>query len=862
MLAYIHKIVFGLFILSISVVATADQYRLGDKVIPTEQGVFLKLDPGKDDFSGSTNILIRVKEPTDSIRFHAVELKVTNAQLVKDKQRIPLAVKPLAQGMQSVSERKTIEPGQYQLELEFAGPYNRQSVGLYKTFDQGLPYLFTQFQMSDARRAFPVFDEPSFKIPFQLTISSPKAQQVYSNTPEIRRSEENGWITYEFALTPPLPSYLIAMAVGPFEKIPVEGMSVPGHILTPKGKIAQAKYAAKITPEILSTLEDYFGIPYVYKKLDQVALPEFPFGAMENAGLVTYREDVLLLDEKRAQIKDKTKTAIIISHELAHQWFGNLVTMKWWNDLWLNESNATWMASKIVRQLYPEFEYELKLPQNNVMASDARLSTKPIRKPIKTEADIMDGLDLAYSKGGAVLNMVEQWMGSDAFKQGMRLYMEKFRWGNAEAAELWDSLGEASGKNVKAVLKSFTEQSGYPLLSLEIKGKKLQITQQRFANAGVNAPAQTWTLPVSIRYGAGSKQARTSLLLDKKTKSILLEFKPEWVFPDDNGVGYYRWQLSSSNLNQLLEHTDKLTNREKIAVLNNLDALLNAGALSAGELMASTSLFLAEEHPLVVAEALGLLTAMKRPFIDSHNSEQWQKFIVHSATPAANRFGLTPKKDEAAHVTSLRPQLLSLLAKEGKDADLINTAQKNAKQYLKSPESVEPSLAEVYLRIAAHYGNQQFLEETRKTLSNTSDPQRRTKLLNTLGSFDEAKVQQAAMDLILDENITASDVRYLLVLNAQGKSRRQRLQQWVFNNYDALRAKVPPFVVPSVPLYLGGACDTAQLTQLQEFFGKESNRSDGLDRSVAKVTEQINDCINLRQREQKSVDSYLKSLSL
>ncbi len=233
---------------------------------------------------------------------------------------------------------------------------------------------------------------------------------------------------------------------------------------------------------------------------------------MENAGLVTYREDVLLLDEKRAQIKDKTKTAIIISHELAHQWFGNLVTMKWWNDLWLNESNATWMASKIVRQLYPEFEYELKLPQNNVMASDARLSTKPIRKPIKTEADIMDGLDLAYSKGGAVLNMVEQWMGSDAFKQGMRLYMEKFRWGNAEAAELWDSLGEASGKNVKAVLKSFTEQSGYPLLSLEIKGKKLQITQQRFANAGVNAPAQTWTLPVSIRYGAGSKQGHTRLI--------------------------------------------------------------------------------------------------------------------------------------------------------------------------------------------------------------------------------------------------------------------------------------------------------------------------------------------------------------
>ena len=352
------------------------------------------------------------------------------------------------------------------------------------------------------------------------------------------------------------------------------------------------------------------------------------------------------------------------------------------------------------------------------------------------------------------------------------------------------------------------------------------------------------------------------MLLDQKTKSIKLDFNPEWVLPDDNGVGYYRWQLSSSNLNQLLEDRDKLTNREKIAVLNNLDALLNAGVLSAGDMMASTSLFLTEEHPLVVAEALDMLTAMKKPFIGSQNSEQWQKFIVYSVTPAANRFGLTPKKDEAAHATSLRPQLLSLLAKEGKDVDLIETAQKNAKQYLKSPESVEPSLAEVYLSIAAHYGDRQFLEAIRTALSNISDPQGRRQLLKTLGNFDRAKVQQAAMDLILDENITASDVRHLLVLNAQGESRRQRLQQWVFNNYDALSAKVPPFVVPSVLLYLGGACDTAQLAQLQEFFGKESNRSDGLDRSVAKVTEQINDCINLRQREQKSVDSYLKSLSL
>ncbi len=857
MFAYIYRFLFTSLITCLSFMVNAEQHRLGNQVSPKEQYVSLKLDPSKEDFSGSTKILLEIKKKTSVIRFHALGISITNAKLESKQGTLSLQLHAMEQAIQEARSKTVLKPGKYTLEMDFTARYNTKSVGLYKTIDQGIPYLFTQFEMSDARRAFPVFDEPAFKIPFQLSISAPETQNVYNNTPELERVKDNGWITYKFAKTPPIPSYLVAMAVGPFEKIPVDGMSVDGLILTPKGKIDQAHYAARISPQILKALEEYFAIPYPYQKLDQVALPEFPFGAMENAGLVTYREDILLLDEKRAQIRNKTRTTMVIAHELAHQWYGNLVTMKWWNDLWLNEAFASWMASKITQQLYPELEYNLVLPQNQVMTSDARLSTKPIRKPIKTEADIMDGLGLAYSKGSAVLTMVEQWIGEEAFKKGIRQYMQDFKWRNAEAADLWDSLGKASGKDVKSVLKSFTEQSGYPLLSLQLEGKKLTIQQRRFSNANVQAPAQLWSLPVSIRYGKGNKQASTSLLLNSLSTELTLKFKPDWILPDDNGSGYYRWQLSKTGLDKLLNHTNKLNDREKLAVLNNVDALLKAGTLTAGDVMASAGKFIADTHPLVVKEALDLLELMKKPFIRQQNQKQWQNFIIKTVTPAADRFGLTPKQNEAAHVTSLRPDILNLLGKDGQDKAIIKTALAQTEVYFKTPEKVPASLVEAYLSIAAHYGDEDLLNQVKTALSKSSDPQRKTKLLNTLGRFGQASVQRKAMDIILDDSITASDVRYLLSLNGVGHKRRSELQKWILSNYEALSEKAPPFIVPSIPLFLSSACEKEQLAALNSFFSKSGNKVEGTERSLAKVSESVNDCISLRQRELNSVNNYL-----
>ncbi len=839
--------------------AHAQEARLDGSARPTQQSVVLKTDPAADTFSGSTQIALDLKKETSEIRLHAADIAVKKATLTSGDKAQPLTSKANADGTVTLSSPTPIKAGSYRLDLQFEGPFNKRSSGLYKYTDQGLPYLSTQFEMSAARLCFPCFDEPSYKIPYQLTVEAPKAQNVYSNTPETKTTAKGEWLIHEFAKTPPMPSYLVALAVGPYEHAPVEKLSVPGRIVTPKGKLGLSAFSRRETPKILGALEDYFGIKYPYEKLDQVAVTEFPFGAMENAGMVTYREDLLLVNEATIQEDSKTSSLMVISHELAHQWFGNLVTMKWWDDLWLNEAFATWMAAKVVNGLYPELEYDLMTPQNRVMGQDANLSTKPIRKPIRNEADIFDGLGLAYNKGGAVLNMVERWMGEETFQAGMRAYLTKHRFGNADAADLWNALGEASGKDVESVLKTFTEQSGFPLISVATYGKSLEISQTRFLNAGTKAPEQSWTLPIFIRYGNGSQQAVTTVLLDGPSTTVELEFEPTWVFPDDGAVGYFRWQTGDHGLKALLANRDKLSNREKLALMYNLQGLVKADLMSVGEVMQASRSFLSDAHPTVVAFALGLLDANRHVFVNEGNRAAWKAFLGGAIQPVVDRFGLTPKAGESTKVKNLRPLLLRLLAEELGDEKVIATAKSGALGYLSDSGKVDPSLVDVYLQIAARHGDVAMVEAVKKAMVASTDPQRRTSLLETLGMFGGAEAQGVALDLMLDPAITASDLRTLLGENGVEEERRLRLLAWLEANYDALVAKLPTPFLNVVPASVGDAPDRERLEAVLAFFAAKPDTTGAIGRETAKIKERVTTTIETRERGQASFDQFLKT---
>ncbi|MBQ4833867.1 ERAP1-like C-terminal domain-containing protein [Pseudoalteromonas sp. MMG010] len=839
--------------------ANANEFVIEKLAKPSSQKVSLTLDPSKDTFSGVTEIALEVLKPTKYIELNGVDYATSMVQLLGDK-NCDLSTAMLKTGKVKLSCDEQIQAGKYTLKIDFSAPYNRQSVGLYKTLDQGTPYLFTQFEMSDARRAFPVFDEPSYKIPFQLTITAPTSQKVYANTPELKTTTNGDMTTHYFDKTPPIPSYLVAMAVGPFEELKIEGMPIPGRVITPQGKIHLADYAKQNMPKVLAALEDYFGIDYVYKKLDSVAVPEFPFGAMENSGLVTYREDILLVDLDTATRSKKQRNVSIIAHELAHQWYGNLVTMKWWNDLWLNEAFASWMAAKITKQLNPEFESHLDLPQNRVMPLDARLSTKPIRKPIKTEADIMDGLGLAYSKGSAVLSMVENWIGEEVFQKGIRSYMKKFSFKNAEAADLWQALGEASNKDVASVLKSFIEQSSYPLIKVTAHNKQLIISQSRFANAGVDAPEQLWNVPVAIKYGAGDKVKTVNVLLSEQSQTIDLDFEPQWIYPDQGALGYYRWVLDDTQFSALIDNAAaKLTDRERLALLSATDALLDAGVISAAKLMQTLEVFASDSHPRVANTALGYLASQQNTFKDESNKALWPEFIRSAVTPAAKQYGLEAKAGEDGAISQLRAAVVARLGFDGEDKTIINKAKQQTQLYLTNPQKVDPYLASTYLKLAALHGDKALLTQFTNEFVTTKDPQVRTNMLSAMGYFGKPALQKEVLAYSLTDAVTASDMRTILAGQSYTEERQALFIDWIYANYDKVTASLPPFFIPNLPYFTTANCNAKSLATTQQFFNKKVEEVPGYARTLSKLQESTQDCIALKKREIKSVNSFLNA---
>lgn len=853
-------LVLGGFLASPLAAVEAD-LRIADGTRPIEQSVWLKLDPTQESYEGRVTIALERTQVGKVIQFSGLDYRIDSASL-GGAAECTLTAKMGANGLVDASCKDELPVGRYELEIAFHAPYNRKSVGLFKTLDQGEPYLFTQFEMTDARRAFPVFDEPGFKIPFTLSISVPDGLKAYSNSPETSQVSKDGWTTRTFAQTPPIPSYLVALAVGALEEYEVKGLRVPGRIITTRGKSAMASYAAAQMPGILDALEAYFGRPYPYAKLDSVALPEFPFGAMENAGLITYREDLLLIDAELASLEQKRSSVSVMAHEIAHQWYGNLVTMRWWDDLWLNEAFASWMGTKIISQLYPQLETQLNLPQNSAMPTDALVSTRPIRRPVRTEADVFDGLGLAYSKGSAVLGMVEQWIGAEVFRDGIHAYLKAHEFANAQADDLWGALGKAADKDVAAVLRSFIEQASFPQIRAELSGKSLKLSQRRFAYPGAKAPAQSWTVPVNISYGDGKRRRSTSVLLGQQAAQIELEFEPAWVYPDTDGKGYYRFVLADELLARSLPHfnADTLNVRERLAFVAGNNALFMADQLDAPAYLGTVVPYLDDPHPKVVTSALGFVTELREALVDQALEPEWSRYIAAIAQPALQRHGMLSRKEDAPGMNGLRSSLIRLAGLEGRDADVIAQCRKQAERFLDDPEKGDSGLIDAQLAVAAFHGDQALYDRMIGVFESTSKPAVRSSLLQALAMFGDAKLQQASLDYVLTDHITASDIRYVLQDQLYTEERAARTRAWAYRHYDELIRKTPPFMVSLMPQILGGGCDKAVLDTAYDFFLPRLEDTPGYSRTLEKTAEGVRQCAALRKRESAALATYLKSL--
>ncbi len=850
--------------------ATANPFRLQKLARPLSQHIQLRLDPALDNYTGTTQIKLSLLQATPHFEISGSDYSIEQAVLIAERgQRIPLKVLRRDEKMAKLSlgpaRQPTLAAGRYTLSITFRAPYNTRSVGLYKTLHKGQPYLFTQFEDIEARRAFPVFDEPEYKIPYTWTLEAPEAYQVYANTP-VQRTQplKDGWVRYAFAPTPPIPSYLLALTVGAFDEVPMPGLSIPGRVLVPAPQPAQntaqgklTDYVVAETPAILKNLENYFGRPHPYAKLDFVAVPEFPFGAMENPGLITYREDYLLKDPEQVSQRSLEGTVNVIAHELAHQWFGNLVTMAWWDDLWLNEAFATWMANKVTARLHPEFHTELHLPQNRAMSYDARVTTRPIRKPITRANDIIEGLGLAYSKGSAVLAMTEHWIGAEAFQKGLRQYMTDFAFKNAQAADLWNALEKSSGKPVPEVLQSYIEQAAFPLISLDIYGKRVVLAQERFALMGQQPPAQQWSVPVSLRYGRGDRVASTSVLLQHKTQSVTLDFEPEWIYPDAGAMGYYRWLLPTDAYRRLLQEAEtQLSPRERLSVMSGAYDLFNNGSVLNRQYMPLLSRFLRDSHPKVVATAYRYLLVQEPLFVNDSNRERWKNFKQQKSSFLLQRYGRTPQPEETEDVAQLRSSLFWQLGTLKKDASLQAEAEQAVARYF-AGETTDPLLINSYLSLVAYYGDRDTFQRYREAFENPVSPVHRSRILSALGYFGDPDVQTLAMNYALSEQVSASDLRYIMAGFSFRPERHRRFQDWLETHYDRLKAALPPFRIPAVPGYwLEHRCDIDGARRAKAFFAQREADNEVLQKELSKTLSTVRACQTLSRFGQEDFDAF------
>ncbi|MCM2314692.1 MAG: M1 family metallopeptidase [Thermoanaerobaculia bacterium] len=840
----------------------AADFRLGTTVTPTYQLVELKIDPEQKSYSGLTRVSLRVNEPTATFRLHAEEIEISKVRLDGPGGTIPLKF-TIEKDVVTLRAPRILGPGNYSLRIDFTNEFNTRAVGLYRMEAGGRAYAFTQFEAIDARKAFPCWDEPSFKQPFQLRLTVRDVDEAVTNTPVARVRRENGWKTIEFERTEPMPTYLVAIAVGPMDSIPVEGLSIPGRIYTPHGQAHLASIAAGLVAPILADQERWFGMKYPYRKLDFIAIPEYWPGAMEHPGAVTFSDRLMLLDPVSANPNTRRRLAQVIAHELAHMWFGDLVTMQWWDDLWLNESFADWFGDKTTAKLFPQYKVELGELQNvqRVMLSDASAGADAVRKPVTSDADMLGDVGLAYNKGKSVLGMFESWLGPDVFRRGVNEYLRAHAWGNATASDLFSSLSSAAGFPVGPAMASFLDQPGIPLVEVRIlDGGRVRLSQRRLANAGTTPAAQTWKIPVALRYSDGKSVATKSVLLD--AASMELELVPNgrvaWVIPMADATGYYRWTVDHDALLTLANNAQRDMNAaERVAYFGNLRALLDAGLIHGDDYFRALRAFASDPEPRVVSSVLAALDDAMMAFVTDEVSDDFSTWVRGSLRPALDRIGLERREDEEDTVSILRPSLVRWLGAYGADPEVIAWCAEQTKKYMQDPASVDPSVSGTALSVTARYGGEALFDEMSAKLAAAATPGERSNYLAALGAFRAPAARAKALQLALEGKLRPNEMFVIPFGGTDSPAGRDEMYGWLTSNYETVASRMPPLYLPYLA-GVGGGCEADRLAKARAFFTDPKRKVQGMEERLAETEQQVNDCVGLRAREGARVAEYLE----
>jgi puromycin-sensitive aminopeptidase len=865
-----------------------DPYRLPRHVVPTRYDLRLVPDLTTSTFRGEAAITVSVTDATRAITLNAVELAITAASLTSERGDETVHVTAT---LDEAAERcrldlaRPVGPGTWRLRLGFAGTLNDKLRGFYRSTykdPQGVERVLaaTQFEATDARRAFPCWDEPDFKAVFAVTLAIDPALTAVSNTPVVAERREDGLRTLAFADTIRMSTYLVAFVVGDLEATdPVHVGSTPIRVWCIPGKRRLASFGLEIAAASLQFFEQYYGLPYPSQKLDLLAIPDFAAGAMENLGAITFRETALLVDERSATHTELERVADVVAHENAHMWFGDLVTMKWWNGIWLNEAFATFMEMLAVDDWKPEWQRWTSFGVSRAAALnvDGLHSSRPIEFPVRAPRDADAMFDvLTYEKGASVLRMLEQHLGPEVFRDGVRQYLTAHAHGNADTGDLWAALGTAARQPIPAVMDPWISQPGYPLVTARLEaGDRLVLTQQRFtylpappepllppdtaAPAPPAAGAARWQVPVSVRIGAGAGGPATSsrVLLDGSGTTLPLPAPWTSVLINAGGSGFFRTRYAPELLARLLGDLGSLAPIERFNLVNDTWATALAGLITLGEHLDLTARFRGERDRNVWSIMIGSLHTLDR-IIEPADRPRLEALVRDRLQEAAAALGFRPREGEDELTRQLRGDLLRALGTLGNDPDVQARAVDLYASHLRDPEAVDPNVLAALIATVAHAGEaaryQDFLERYRRAAT----PQEEQRYLYALAAFRDPALVQETLERTINGEIRTQDAPFVNRALLFGVHSRELAWQFVKTHWDTMDRQYPKHGLRRMAEGVIGLATPELERDVRAFFGARQVQFGG--KTLDQYLEQLRVAVTLRTREGRALARYLATV--
>lgn len=847
----------------------AQNVRLSGNAIPVNYKVTLKPDLEKFTFGGEEKIDLKIQKPTNQITLHSVDLKIKGVEVKVEEKLFKAKVSyNKRQESATFTFQEKLPIGVVELYVRFSGVLNDQMRGFYRSmYEVGgkkVCIATTQFEATDARRAFPCFDEPAMKATFEVCLWIPKGSRAISNTIEEEILEhESGYQIVNFAKTPKMSTYLLAFIVGDFEHVEVETQKgVKVRVFTTPGKKHQAEFALDTAVRTLAFYEEYFGIEYPLPTLDLIAIPDFAAGAMENWGAVTYRETALLVDPENSSAANKQWVALVIAHELAHQWFGNLVTMEWWTHLWLNEGFASFIEYLAVDHLYPDWDIWtqfIDMDHGRALYLDGLSNTHAIEIEVKHPTEISEIFDaVSYSKGASIIRMLAEYLGETAFRDGLRQYLKTHSYANATTQDLWEAFEKVSKKPVGRMMGNWTRKPGYPLIKLKESSKGIRLLQSRFysspASFRESKDNTVWTIPISV---LDSKKKKEIYLMDQKTLNLPRK-NGDWVKLNVGETALMRVDYPSSYMDRFEDPIKKkmLSPVDRFAVLRDAFELSKAGFLPTDKALSLVTHYSDEDSYTVWSEISSGLGRVKSLLIGQESYEDFKTFSKEIFTPLARKLGWEKSKDEG-HTTTLLRNIALFGAGSNGDLDTIKRAQKIFENIETSP--IDADIRGIVYNLSAKYGDEKIYNKLKKLYDAELLQEEKNRLLSALCVFPQQELLERTLAMTFSEEVRSQETFRIIDGVFANPMGRDLAWQYVQENWQIILKKygsgghmLPRFIEPA-----GIFASEEKAAEVKRFFRK--NKAPGGERTIAQTIEQIYARAEWLARDGERIKEFLKT---